>query len=93
TMVKKMEIAITKMSSKGQIVIPANMRESIAEGDELIIIKSDKQFILKKANELDKNFKDDLIFAKRTNEALKRYEQGKFKSMKAEDFLKELKKW
>lgn len=88
-----MDVAITKMSSKGQIVIPAEMRQEIHEGEKLIIIKNDEQLILKKVKDLEKNLKDDLIFAKRTEEAWKRYEKGKFKSMDSKDFLKELEKW
>ena len=64
-----MDVAITKMSSKGQIVIPAEMRQEIHEGEKLIIIKNDKQLILKKVKDLEKNLADDLIFAKRTEEA------------------------
>jgi AbrB family looped-hinge helix DNA binding protein len=88
-----MDIAITRMSSKGQIVIPAEMRAEIQEGEKLIILKNEDQFIMKKADSLDKNFKEDLEFAHRTEEAWKRYEKGEFKEMKAEDFLKELEKW
>ena len=88
-----MDVAITKMSSKGQIVIPAEMRQEIHEGEKLIIIKNDKQLILKKVKDLEKNLADDLIFAKRTEEAWKRYEKGEFKSMGSKDFLKELEKW
>ena len=88
-----MEIAITKLSSKGQVVIPAELREDIKEGDKLIIIKNDHQLILKKANELDKQLKEDLEFARRTEEALKRYERGQFKSMDFDDFISEMKKW
>ena len=43
-------ISITKISSKGQIVIPLNMRENIKEGDEFIIIKDENRFILKKTS-------------------------------------------
>ena len=88
-----MDVAITKMSSKGQIVIPAEMRQEIHEGEKLIIIKNEKQLILKKVKDLEKNLADDLIFAKRTEEAWKRYEKGEFKSMESKDFLKELEKW
>lgn len=35
----------------------------------------------------------DLEFARRTEEAYKRYEKGEFISMPADKFLKELKKW
>jgi len=39
------------------------------------------------------NLKDDLEFAKRTEEAWKRYEKGEFISMDKDKFLEELKKW
>ena len=35
-----MDISITKMSSKGQIVIPVEMRRNIKEGEKLIIIQN-----------------------------------------------------
>lgn len=88
-----MEIAMTKMSSKGQVVIPADMRNNIQEGDKIVIIKNDNQIIMKKATDFDKNLAEDLEFAKRTEEALKRYEKGEFKQMESKGFLKELAKW
>ena len=88
-----MDIAITKMSSKGQVVIPAEMRKDIREGDKLVIIQNKDQIIMKKASKLSKNLEEDLEFARRTEEAWKSYERGEFKSMDAKDFLKALKKW
>ncbi len=44
-----MMIDTTKMSSRGQVVIPLDMREGINEGDKLIIIKRDDEIILKKS--------------------------------------------
>ena len=87
------EISITKMSSKGQIVIPQEMREGIAEGEKIVLIKSGKQIIMKKASDLDKNLKEDLEFAKRTEEALERHDKGGFVSLPSNKFLEELKKW
>ena len=81
------------MSSKGQVVIPAEMRVNIQEGETLVIIHNDDKLILKKAKDLDDNFEEDLRFARRTEEALKRYEKGEFKTMDFDDFLKESKKW
>ena len=86
-------ISITKMSSKGQVVIPQEMRKDIKEGEKLIVIQNGKQLILKKAKDFDKNLEEDLIFAKRTEEAWKRYDKGKFISMDFDEFLKEAKKW
>ena len=88
-----MDVAITKMSSKGQVVIPAEMRDDIHEGEKLILIKHDDRIIMKKTDDLDKNLEEDLEFARRTEEAWKRYEKGEFKSMDSEDFLREIEKW
>jgi len=88
-----MDVAITKMSSKGQVVIPSELREEIHEGEKLIVIKDGNRLIIKKVEDLDNNLKEDLIFAKRTEEAWRKYERGEFTSSNKEDFLKELKKW
>jgi len=88
-----MDIAITRMSSKGQIVIPAEMREDIEEGEKLVLIKSDGQLIMKKAKSLRKNFEDDLKFAKKTEEAWKSYDRGEFIEMDFDKFLEEAKIW
>ena len=88
-----MDVAITRMSSKGQVVIPAEMRKGFQEGDKLLLIQTDDRLIMKKASKLDKALKDDLEFAKRTEEAWKRIEEGKGIKMDFDDFLKEMKKW
>jgi len=84
---------ITRMSSKGQIVIPNEMRKEFKKGEEFVIIKNEKQLILKSVKNFDENLKQDLIFAKRTEEAWKRYEKGEFKSIDSKEFLKKLKTW
>lgn len=86
-------IAITKLSSKGQVVIPSEMRADFGEGEKLVIIKNGEQLILKKASDLDKNFAEDIAFARRTEEAMKRYENGLFKELNTRDFTTELEKW
>jgi AbrB family looped-hinge helix DNA binding protein len=87
------EIAITRISSKGQIVIPLEMRGDLREGDKLVIIKNDGQIILKKADNFSEALKEDLEFAKRTEESWKRYERGEFKEMEFDDFINEMKNW
>ncbi|MAE42939.1 AbrB family transcriptional regulator [Candidatus Woesearchaeota archaeon] len=88
-----MNIDITKMSSKGQIVIPKEMRKHIKEGEKLVIIHNKKQLILKKADDFNKNLEEDLEFAKRTEEAWKAYDRREFIGQDADEFLKDLKKW
>jgi AbrB family looped-hinge helix DNA binding protein len=88
-----MEIAITRMSSKGQVVVPAEMRRDIKEGEKMIIIKTEGQIIMKKATEMDEKLREDIIFAQRTEAAFKRYEKGEFISMDFDKFIAEMKKW
>ena len=44
-----MIIDTTKMSSRGHVVIPLDMREDIKEGDRLIVIRKNNEIILKKS--------------------------------------------
>ncbi|MBI4014854.1 MAG: AbrB/MazE/SpoVT family DNA-binding domain-containing protein [Candidatus Aenigmarchaeota archaeon] len=87
-----MDVGVTRMSSKGQIVIPAEMRQDVKEGDKMLIIKDGDRMILKKACDT-KSFREDLIFAERTEDALKKYEKGLFMKKRKREFAKELKKW
>jgi len=88
-----MNVDITKMSSKGQIVIPQNMRKGFKQGEKLLIIEEKGQLILKSTKNMRKNLEEDIEFAKRTEEAWQRYDNGEFVSMDADDFLQELDKW
>ena len=49
------EISITKMSSKGQIVIPSEMRKGFKDKEDFVIIKSDKEIILKSVKDFEEN--------------------------------------
>ncbi len=88
-----MEIALTKMSSKGQVVIPAGMRKDMKAGDKLILIKEGNSVIMKVASKMDEQLKEDLEFARRTEEAWKQIDKGNYKSYDAKEFLKKLKQW
>lgn len=44
-----MIIDVTKMSSRGQVVIPLDLRKGINEGDKLIVMRKDDEIILKKS--------------------------------------------
>mgnify|MGYP001559804110 FL=1 len=87
------ELEITKMSSKGQIVIPQEMRKSFRKDEKFVIIKAGKQIILKSVEDFDENIEEDLEFARRTEEAYKRYEKGEFKSMDFDKFIADMKRW
>lgn len=87
------EVNMTTVSAKGQVVIPQNFRDDFKEGDKLLVIKSEGRLIMKKATEFDEQLKEDLEFAKKTEEAWKAYDRGEFKTMEFDDFIEKMKKW
>lgn len=87
------DVAVTRLSSRGQVVIPVEMRRGFREGEKLLLIRSHNRFIMKRAGALEGNIAEDLIFAKRTEEALKRYDKGLFVETSRKGFLEELEKW
>ncbi len=82
------------MSSKGQIVIPQDMRNKVSEGEKLLIIESNNgNWIIKKASKADEIFQEDLEFARRTEEAYQKIEAGEGIRMDFDDFMEEMDKW
>jgi AbrB family looped-hinge helix DNA binding protein len=88
-----MQLDFTRISSKGQIVLPREMRKSFRQGEKLLLIKEGDNIILKKAEGLRKNLEEDLAFAQRTEAAWKRYDAGKSVKASKEKFLTDLEKW
>ncbi len=80
---------VIKMSHEGRIVIPSAQRNSLMEGHELIIVGDNESFSIKK-NPLSEKIKDDLEFARRTEEAWKSHERGEFISQPVDEFLADL---
>lgn len=85
-------MSFIKTGANGQIVIPARMRERLVEGKEFVIVNNDQSFVLK-ANPLNEKMKEDLEFARRTEEALQRIKAGKGITMEFDEFIEEMKKW
>ena len=88
-----MDIAVTTMSSKGQIVLPKELRKGFKKGDKLLLMRKDNEVVMKKATALEQQMAGDVAFSKRIREAWERYDRGEFKSMPVDRFLKELEKW
>ncbi len=85
---------LTRISSKGQLVIPNEIRRNlnIREGDVFATTSSDHDLIILKKIK-NPIMKEDLMILKEIEEAWKEIEQGKFKTMAKKDFLEEIKKW
>jgi len=84
---------LTRVSSKGQVVIPYTIRRKfrIREGSILTISAKNNMIAMKK---LDTKMKaEDLKTLKVIEEAWKDIEEGRYKSTTPDDFFKELEKW
>jgi len=88
-----MDIAITVMSSKGQVVIPASMRSNLPEGEKILIIREGERLILKPLTDIEPALRDDIIFAEKTEKAFEEYSKGTFIRKKAGDFIAEMDSW
>ncbi len=86
------EINITTMSSKGQIVIPQSMRAGLREGERFVIIQNAGMYILKRVSAFAADLQEDIQFAKRTEAAYREIEKGKYVETSAADFLKKVRK-
>ncbi|MBL7206129.1 MAG: AbrB/MazE/SpoVT family DNA-binding domain-containing protein [Candidatus Aenigmarchaeota archaeon] len=88
---KKAIPELTRMSSKGQVVIPKHMRKNmhIAEGSVFAISSFDDDMLLLKKVE-NPITKEELELAKEAKNAWEEVEKGEYTESSAEDFLKEL---
>jgi AbrB family looped-hinge helix DNA binding protein len=85
-----MEFAIARVSTKGQIVIPAALRKGIRKGDEFLLVQENGTFFLKSMRTLAKDLRDDLRFAAEIEKAWQEHTKGAFVKRPAKDFLREL---
>ena len=88
-----MDIGITRISSKGQIVIPASMRSDLEEGEQFLVIREGDRFILKPLEDLEPAVREDILFAERTERAFLAYEKGGFSGKKDTDLIEDLISW
>ena len=88
-----MEIEFTRISSKGQVVIPLDVRKklSLREGEPLAVSTKNDLIVLKKVKE--KMSRKDMETLNGISEAWKDIEEGRCKKMNSGEFLAEIKKW
>ncbi len=88
-----MDIGITRLSSEGQIVIPAYMRRGFAKGSRLLIIRDGERFIIRLFDELEPELKEDVLFADRTERELQGFTAGRSTRKSDTDFIRDLESW
>ena len=87
------ELEIAKVSSRGQLVIPQNIRfkMKIKEGSIFAVASFDKMLVLKK---IDSSVsEDDKKTLRIVDEAWDDIEKGKYKSASLANFMKQAERW
>ncbi|MGI0078340.1 MAG: AbrB/MazE/SpoVT family DNA-binding domain-containing protein [Nitrososphaerales archaeon] len=87
------ELEFTKASSKGQIVLPSNIRKKlgIQKGTVLSVVTENDMIVLKKIHSTLST--EDLKTLKLVEEAWKDIERSRYRVRPKSAFFKELKQW
>lgn len=81
---------ITKLSTKGQVVIPESLRKNMDSGTAFIVSKQNDLIILKKIEGLTKQEMEEM---KELDKIWKEIDSGKCESYTEKDFFKKMKEW
>ena len=81
---------ITKLSSKGQIVIPEQIRANMEIGTSFIVSKQGGLIILKEIKGLTS---EEINEAKELDKIWQTIDEGKAVTLSSEDFLDEMENW
>jgi len=81
---------ITKLSTKGQIVIPENLRKGLQTGTPFIVSRQENLIVLKEVKDLTKHEMEEM---KELDKIWKEIDSGKCESYTQEEFFKKMKEW
>jgi|TARA_Y100000310_G_scaffold308415_1_gene351508 AbrB family looped-hinge helix DNA binding protein len=81
---------ITKLSTKGQIVIPEKIRAGIEDGTAFVVTKKEDLIVLKKVEGLSES---ELKEMEELDKIWKDIDEGKGITVSKEEFLKEMNAW
>jgi AbrB family looped-hinge helix DNA binding protein len=92
-----MNLDITKMGERGQIVIPQEIREKLKlkQGEKFLIINEGEDIIFRPSNKIKslKQLEEDIIDMQIASKRWKEIEEGKFAKSNKKEFLKQLEDW
>ncbi|MBU2616993.1 MAG: AbrB/MazE/SpoVT family DNA-binding domain-containing protein [Nanoarchaeota archaeon] len=81
---------ITKLSTKGQIVIPESLRKGLQTGTPFVVSRQEGLIVLKEVKDLTK---DEIEEIKELNKIWKEIDSGKCESYTESEFFKKMKEW
>lgn len=79
------ELGMSKISTKGQVVIPNYMRKNFPKGEKVVFIEENGVIIMKNMKDFSKRFQKDFSRAQRIDKIVEDYEQGKLKTINFKD--------
>ena len=81
---------ITKLSTKGQVVIPESFRKGLDVGTAFTVIKKNDMIVLKVVSGLNNQEQKEL---KELENIWKQIDSGRSKEMEFDSFIEEIQKW
>jgi len=81
---------ITKLSTKGQIVIPEGIRKGIKEGTAFVVTKQDNLIILKEVEGLTK---EEIEEMKELDKIWEEIDKGECETFTEKEFFEKMKEW
>ncbi len=81
---------VTKLSTKGQVVIPENLRRGYKIGSSFLVSKVKEMIVLKPIQDLSEEEKKELI---ELNAIWNEIDKGKADTYSEEEFFKAMKQW
>jgi AbrB family looped-hinge helix DNA binding protein len=90
-----MDAAIVKLSSKGQLVLPAGMRarSKMKMGSKVMLIQQGDSIVLKSLDAMGESMEKELDAMSAAAAGWKEIEAGHAKKLSKDEFLNELKSW
>lgn len=94
-----MEIEMSKIGERGQIVIPQEFRKelNVKTGEKILLFKTDSKIVLEPVKKLKarvwQELKEDIIDAKIAEKRWEEIKEGKVVKQTKKEFLKDLEKW
>ncbi len=81
---------VTKLSTKGQVVIPESVREGMEAGTAFVVTKTNNMIILKEVEGLTEEEKKEL---KELDKIWKEIDSGKCDTYNVDEFFEKFKEW
>jgi len=90
-----MDAAIVKLSSKGQLVLPTEMKNNLrlSKGSKIILIQQGNALVMKSVDNISHNLEDEILDMALASKGWEQLESKKSKKVSKVKFLKELDSW